>query len=92
MMAGAAGKSHFKHCLLLFLKSFVLFFFPFSNFQSCYTEATSVQHLALFLGAYHGNCSDCALLLLDVQTSQAGLSSCAGSHPGELLLQDLGFF
>lgn len=84
--------AHFKHCLVLFLKSCVLFFFPFSNFQSCYTEATSVQHLAVFLGAYHGNCSDRALFLLDVQTSQAGLSSRACSHPGEPLLQDLGFF
>lgn len=28
MMAGAARKSHFKRCLVLFLKSFVLFFLP----------------------------------------------------------------
>lgn len=61
------------------------FFILFSNFQSGHTEATSIQHLALFIGAYNGNCSDCALFILDVQTSQASISSSPCSNPGKLL-------
>lgn len=67
-------------------------FSSFSNFQPGYTEAASVQYLALFIGAYHGNCSDRALFVLDVQTSQASVSSCACSNPGKLLLCDFMFF
>lgn len=67
-------------------------FSSFSNFQPGYTEAASVQYLALFIGAYHGNCSDRALFVLDVQTSQASVSSCACSNPGKLLLCDFIFF
>lgn len=67
-------------------------FSSFSNFQPSYTEATSVQYLAIFIGAYNGNCSDRALFVLDVQTSQASISSCACSNPSKLLLCDLFFW
>lgn len=95
MLAAAVRKS--ACCTFQTLPAFVplelcLFSFPFSHFQPRDTEAASVQHLAVLLGAHHGHCSHRALLLLDVQAPQAGLSSRACSHPGEPLLQDLGFF